>query len=199
MSFSDICFPESIAYGSSGGPAFSTDIVTTESGHERRNSNWRVARARYNVAHGVKTNIQMEELIAFFRARKGRAYGFRFKDWSDYAATSEQLGIGDGSTTIFKLVKHYASGNDTHMRRITRPKPDNFTLYINEVVQASGYSLDSTSGIVTFDTAPAISDIITADFEFDVPVRFDTDSMDASLDAYGIHSWNNIPLIEIRE
>ena len=199
MSFSDIRFPESIAYGSNGGPAFSTDIVTTESGHERRNSNWSVARARYNVAHGVKTKAQMDELIAFFRARKGRAYGFRFKDWSDYRGTSEQLGIGDGNTTSFQLVKHYVSGGDTHIRRITRPSSDNFILYINSIEQSSGYSIDTSTGVITFDSSPTIADIITADFEFDVPVRFDTDSMESSLDAHGIHSWANISLIEIRE
>lgn len=199
MSFSDIRFPESIAYGSSGGPLFSTDIVTTESGHERRNSNWSVARARYNVAHGVKTKQQMDELIAFFRARKGRAFGFRFKDWSDYQGTNEQIGVGDGITTQFQLVKHYTSGNDTHKRIITRPINDNFSLYINGQIQSSNYSIHTSTGMLTCDAAPAIDDIITADFEFDIPVRFDSDAMEASLDAHGIHSWTNISLIEIRE
>ncbi len=199
MSFSDIRFPESIAYGSSGGPLFSTDIVTTESGHERRNSNWSVARARYNVAHGVKTKQQMDALIAFFRARKGRALGFRFKDWSDYQCMNEQLAIGDGSTTQFQMVKHYASGDDIQIRKITRPTIDNFTIYINQQTLSSGYILDNSTGIITFDTAPATASVITADFEFDVPVRFDSDAMETSLDAYGIHSWANISLIEIRE
>ena len=94
MGFVEEQFPTDISYGSSGGPEFSTDIVTAQSGHEQRNSNWAEARARYNVAHGVKSQTQLDALIAFFRARKGRACGFRFKDWIDYKASNQLLGQG---------------------------------------------------------------------------------------------------------
>lgn len=97
MAFHEIRFPDDISYGSNGGPEFSTDIIITQGGFEQRNSNWANARAKYNVAHGVKTETQLAELIAFFRARKGRAHGFRFKDWTDYQITGQVIGTGNGT------------------------------------------------------------------------------------------------------
>src|ERR1700749_4980591 len=107
MGFVETQFPADISYGSSGGPEYKTDILTKQNGEEERNVSWEQARARFNVAHGVKTKAQLDLLIAFFRARKGRAYGFRFKDWTDYQG-SETLGTGDGMTTQFQLIKTYA-------------------------------------------------------------------------------------------
>lgn len=82
MSFTEIRFPENISYGSTGGPEFSTDVVTTHNGCEQRNINWSRARARYNIAYGVRSSEQLTELITFFHARKGKAIGFRFNDFS---------------------------------------------------------------------------------------------------------------------
>lgn len=198
MAFVEVQFPADIAYGSSGGPEYATDIVASQSGYEQRNVNWEQARARYNVAHGVKTKAQLDALIAFFRARKGRAHGFRFKDWTDYQATTEALGTGDGVTTQFQLVKRYVSGAVTELRTITKPVSGTVQIYKNAVLQSSGVSVNTTTGIVTFTVAPTIGQAITATYQFDVPVRFDTDKLSASLDAYGIHSWLDIPLVEVR-
>lgn len=199
MAFVEVAFPSDIAYGSSGGPEYSTDIVITHGGYEQRNINWAQSRAKYNVAHGIKTQAQLDTLIAFFRARKGRANGFRFKDWSDYRATAQAIGTGNGSNKIFQLVKTYTSGGITETRTITKPVSGTVTVYKNSVLQASGaYSIDTITGKITFVTAPANAAIITADFEFDVPVRFDTDRLSATLDSYGVNSWNDIPLVEVR-
>jgi uncharacterized protein (TIGR02217 family) len=199
MAFIETRFPPDIAYGSTGGPEYSTDIVITQGGHEQRNANWSQARARYNVAHGVKMQSQLDTLIAFFRARKGRADGFRFKDWTDYRATGQAIGTGDGASTVFQLVKTYVSGSASDVRVITKPVSGSVTVYINAVPQsASGYNVNTSNGQVTFNAAPAMGDAVTADFEFDVPVRFDTDRLAATLDAYGTHSWSDITLIEIR-
>jgi uncharacterized protein (TIGR02217 family) len=199
MAFVEVAFPSDIAYGSAGGPEYSTDIVITHGGYEHRNINWVQARAKYNVAHGIKTQTQLDALIAFFRARKGRANGFRFKDWSDYKATAQAIGTGNGTNKIFQLVKTYTSGGITETRTITKPVSGTVVAYINSVPQASGaYSIDITNGKITFVSAPANAAIITADFEFDVPVRFDTDRLSATLDSYGVNSWSDIPLVEIR-
>lgn len=198
ISFTETRFPEDIAYGSSGGPEFSTDVVILASGHEQRNANWQAARARYNVAHGVKTQAQLDALIAFFRARQGRAVGFRFKDWADYKATGQAIGTGNGSVTTFQLVKTYVSGGITSTRTITKPVSGTVKIYVNAVEQTSGVSVNTATGIVTFTVAPANGAAISADFEFDVPVRFDTDRLSATLDAYGVHSWQDIPLVEVR-
>lgn len=199
MAFAEIRFPADIAYGSAGGPEYSTEVVITHGGYEQRNANWAQARARYNVAHGVKTQAQLEVLIAFFRARKGRADGFRFKDWTDYKATGQLLGTGDGSRRVFQLVKHYTSGSGAEQRIITKPVAGTVKLYVAGVLQSvAGYAPALDTGAVTFTAAPAAGAAVTADFEFDVPVRFDTDRLAASIDAYGSHSWSDIPLVEIR-
>lgn len=198
MSFSETQFPADISYGSAGGPEFSTDVVITHSGHEQRNSNWSQARLRYNVAYGVKTKAQLEALITFFRARKGQAQGFRFKDWTDYEAIGQTIGTGDGTETEFQLVKHYSEGVNTHTRIITKPIAASVNIYVDSVLQASGYTLDSASGMVSFDSAPANGEVIQADFEFDVPVRFATDRLSSSLDDYGVYSVRDIPLVEVR-
>lgn len=198
MGFVEIQFPADISYGSSGGPEYTTDIVTSQSGYEQRNVSWEQARARFNVAHGVKTKAQLDTLIAFFRARKGRAYGFRFKDWTDYQASNQTIGTGNGADTQFQLVKRYTSGAVTESRVITKPVAGTVQIYKNAVLQSSGVTIDTATGIVTFTTAPAAGVVITANYEFDVPVRFDTDRLSARLESYGVHSWQDIPLVEVR-
>ena len=191
-------FPADISYGSSGGPEFSTDVIITHSGHEQRNINWANARAKFNVAHGVKTAAQLNELIAFFRARQGKAYGFRFKDWTDFKSVGELIGVGNAVKTQFQLVRHYTSGNVSVAREVKKPVSGSVKIYINGVELVSGWSVNVTSGVVTFTVAPAVAAVVTASFEFDVPVRFDTDRLSARLDDYGVNSWNDIPLIEVR-
>lgn len=198
MGFVETQFPTDISYGSSGGPEYTTDIVTSQSGYEQRNVNWEQARTKFNVAHGVKTKVQLDALITFFRARKGRAHGFRFKDWTDYQATNQAIGTGNGVATQFQLVKKYTNGSVTETRIITKPVAGTIQVYKNGVLQVSGVTIDTTTGVVTFSTAPAAAVAITANFEFDVPVRFDTDRLSARLESYGVHSWQDIPLVEVR-
>lgn len=198
MAFHEVQFPTDIAYGSSGGPTYATDVIVTAGGYEQRNANWAQARARYNVSHGVKTAAQLQQLIAFFRARKGRAYGFRFKDWSDYEAAGELIATGDGSSREFPLVKAYHSGGVSEIRRITKPVAGSVSVTLDGVAQPGGWSVDTATGVITFDSAPASSAAIRADFQFDVPVRFDTDQLSARLDDYGVQSWNDVPLVELR-
>ena len=199
MAFADIRFPDDIAYGSTGGPEYSTTIVTTQAGHEYRNRNWQQARARYNVASGVKTAAQLEELIAFFRARQGQAEAFRYKDWCDFQAMGALLGAGDGATTDYPLRKAYSSGTQTVWRLISKPVPETVSVYLDSVLQLSGWQLDGLTGIVQFDTPPAANVQVKADFEFDVPVRFATDWLNTELHDYRAYRARNIPLIEVME
>ena len=196
--FHEVQFPPDISYGASGGPGYLTTVVTTVSGHERRNANWVAARGKWNVAHGLKKREQVAALIAFFRARRGRAYGFRFKDWTDYQALAQPLGQGDGETQTFQLVKIYNSGGEIEVRIITKPIDGTVKIYRNGIEAVSGWELDTTTGLVTFASAPELEEQITADFEFDVPVRFDSDQMDITIETYQLGSWGQIPVLEIR-
>jgi len=196
--FHEVQFPPDISYGASGGPGDSTTVVTTVSGYERRNANWAAARGRWNVAHGLKKREQVATLIAFFRARRGRAYGFRFRDWTDYQALAQLIGVGDGATKTFQLIKRYASGGEIEARIIAKPVTGTVKITLDGVEAASGWSVNTSTGLVTFTTAPAAGVQVTADFEFDVPVRFDSDQMDITIETYQLGSWGQIQVLEIR-
>lgn len=190
--FVEVQFPTDISYGATGGPMFLTDVVATVSGHEQRNSKWQQSRAKYNVASGIKTESQWQALIAFFRARRGRAIGFRFKDWSDYKAENQPLKSLGGND--YQLVKQYVSGVVVYERDLTKPVAGSVKLYADSILQASGWSIDTETGIIT----TSISGTLTIDCEFDVPVRFDTDEMAVSMDSFDAGNWSSIPLIEVR-
>jgi uncharacterized protein (TIGR02217 family) len=196
--FHEVRFPPEISYGASGGPGYLTTVVATASGHEHRNANWAAARGKWDVASGLRDRAHVAELIAFFRARRGRAHGFRFKDWTDYQASAQVLGTGNGSLKTFQLVKNYVSGGVTESRIIAKPVAGTVKVYRNGVLASSGVSVDTTIGVVTFSTAPSAGVIVTADYEFDVPVRFDTDQMDVTIETYNLGNWGQVPIVEIR-
>ena len=198
MAFHEVRFPDDIAYGATGGPEFATSVVATASGFEQRNINWSAARGRWDVASGLKKQTQLDTLIAFFRARKGRAHGFRFKDWTDYKATAQALGTGNGTITTFQLIRTYSSGGSTDVRTITKPVAGSVKVYLAGVLQASGWSVNTTTGVITFSAAPANGVAVFADYEFDVPVRFDTDRMAVTIEQVNLHQWSGIPIVEIR-
>ena len=140
---------------------------------------------------------QVAALIAFFRARKGRACGFRFKDWTDFQAFAQVIGVGDGTTKTFPLVKHYPSGGEIETRVITKPVTGTVKVYRDGVEATSGWTVNTATGLVTFTTAPASGVQVTADFEFDVPVRFDTDFLEIDMQAFEAGAIPKIPIVEI--
>jgi uncharacterized protein (TIGR02217 family) len=208
-SFHEVLFPENISYGSAGGPKFKTTVFTADSGYEQRNIDWANTRAEYDVSHGIKTQAQMDELTAFFYARRGRAYGFRFKDWNDYLLSQEVIAHGDGMTTAFQITKTYTSAqaesseSDTYTRKITKPKWASVAgVTVAGVVKTSPthYSVDYTTGMITFVSPPASgAEIKIGAAEFHVPVRFDTDHLDAKHEFWMTQSWDSIPLVEVRD
>ncbi|MBZ0130205.1 MAG: DUF2460 domain-containing protein [Rhodobacteraceae bacterium] len=207
MALHEIRFPDNISRGARGGPERRTQIVELASGDEERNASWANSRRRYDAAYGVRRADDLATVVAFFEARNGRLYGFRWKDWGDYksclpsgtpAATDQVIGTGDGISTAFQLVKTYASGAQTWARTITKPVAGTVKVALDGVGKASGWSVDTTTGLVTFTAAPASGVAITAGFEFDVPVRFDTDRLDVTHDIERLGSITSIPLIEVR-
>lgn len=199
-SFVEEQFPTNIAYGATGGARYSTDIVEMFSGQEQRNINWSAARGKWDVSSGIKTLVQLEDFVNFFHARRGRAVGFRFKDWSDYQVTNGNIGVGDNSETEFQLRKQYTSGAVTVNRIITKPVSGSISVYKDAVLQTvtTHYTVDTTTGIITFVSAPGLGAVITASFQFDVPVRFDTDELGISVEALELGQWGSIPIIEVR-
>ena len=207
MAFHEVRFPDDISRGARGGPERRTRIVELASGDEERNSPWADSRRRYDAAYGIRRADDLAAVVAFFEARHGRLYGFRWKDWSDYksclpsalpSATDQIIGEGDGNTTQFQLVKVYASGAQSYSRRIVKPVAGTVLLALDGIAQGSGWSVDPSTGVVSFAAAPGNGVIVTAGFEFDVPVRFDTDRLDVTLDIERMGSIASIPLVEIR-
>ena len=207
MAFHDIRFPDDISRGARGGPERRTQIVALASGDEERNAAWAHSRRRYDAASGVRKADDLAAVIAFFEARSGRLHGFRWKDWADYksclpsgtlAHNDQPLGIGDGVTTVFQLVKTYVSGAQAWTRAITKPVAGTVLIAQNGMPLASGWSVVSATGLVGFSAAPAPGVILRAGFEFDVPVRFDTDELPVTLDIERLGSIASIPLVEVR-
>ena len=207
MAFHEVRFPDNISRGARGGPERRTQIVELASGDEERNASWANSRRRYDVAYGIRRADDLAAVVAFFEARNGRLHGFRYKDWADYksalssqaiTATDQQIGTGTGSQQTFQLSKRYTSGAQTWVRTIAKPVAGTVRVALGMVEQMSGWTVDTTTGVITFTTAPANGVIVRAGFEFDVPVRFDSDSLDVTLDFERLGSITAIPLLEIR-
>ena len=207
MSFHEVRFPVDIALGSSGGPERRTEIAMLASGFEERNSPWAHSRRTFNAGSGVKSFDDLHNVVAFFEARMARLNGFRWKDRADYksvapsqtvTALDQNIGTGDGTEVAFQLTKTYASGSNSYAREIKKPVSGTVLVALESVVQGSGFSVDTTTGLVTFDTAPAQDAVITAGFEFDVPVRFDTDSLSVNLANFNAGDIPSIPIVEVK-
>jgi uncharacterized protein (TIGR02217 family) len=207
MTFHEVRFPSAIAFGSSGGPSRKTEIVALGSGYEERNAVWANSSRRYDVGYGVRSLDDMHAVVEFFEARLGRLYGFRFKDFSDFKSCppnstalpgDQLLGLGNATATAFPLVKTYSSGSASWLRAIAKPVAGSVRVALGGAEQTSGWSVDTTTGIVTFDDAPGHDVAITAGYEFDVPARFDTDSLVINLDSFRAGEIPSVPIVEIR-
>jgi uncharacterized protein (TIGR02217 family) len=210
MSFHDIRFPVAISLGASGGPERRTEIVTLGSGFEERNSRWADSRRTYNAGYGVKDVDDLHEVIGFFEERRGRLHAFRWKDWSDFKSCAPQqpvtpldqpIGTGDSAEDEFQLVKLYGGSIAPYTRTIKKPVAGTVRVAVAGVEKAAGtFTVDHQTGIVTFAPGhiPTLGQAVTAGFEFDVPARFDTDTLTVNLDGFRHGSIPNIPLVEVR-
>jgi uncharacterized protein (TIGR02217 family) len=209
--FHETLFPLDIALKSAGGPQRRTDIVALGSGAEERNARWAHSRRRYDAGYGVKTFETLSRVLAFFEERRGRLYGFRWRDRLEHSSaapgraitpTDQVIGIGDGITNAFQLSKTYGSLYSPYRRPIAKPVPDSVRVAVAENVleEETGFTVDTTTGVITLPAAhlPASGAAITAGFLFDVPVRFDTDYLEIDLSAFAAGAIPKIPLVEIR-
>ena len=210
MALHAVRFPAGISLGASGGPERRTEIVVLGSGAEERNSRWADSKRSYNAGYGIKSVDDLHAVIAFFEERRGRLHGFRWKDWADYkscapsatpSAFDQEIGVGDGATAAFQLVKTYGSAFAPWSRTITQPVAGTVLMAVDGVAEDAGrFRVSLTTGIVTFLAGhiPAEGAVVTAGFEFDVPVRFDTDQLEINLAQIEAGSIPHIPIVEIR-
>ena len=205
QSYDDVPFPLAIGAHATMSVGFFTQIVTSASGYEQRNAQWTNARMRFDAGLGVRSEADIIALINFFRARRGSAAAFPFRDPMDFSsdrmagqpgATDQLLGNGDGLLTEFAIVKTYDPALPG--RRITRPVPTSVRVSVAGTEMTSGWSLGPL-GLIQFEAAPSIGSEIRAGYLFDVPVRFETDSLDISLGSFRSGAVPTVSLIEVKE
>ncbi len=201
MAFHEVRLPARLAFGSTGGVERRTEVVTLASGWERRSTPWAMGRRRYLIGANLRALDDMAALTAFFEARRGRLYGFRFRDFADFkscapggevAATDQALGVGDGARGTFQLTKRYGDVE----RPIRKPVEGSVRVAVARVEVA--FSLEATTGVVTLDATPGVGAAVSAGFVFDTPVRFDADRIEVTLESFDAGRMAAVPLIEVR-
>jgi len=212
MTIDAIDFPASLAHGTSGGPRYKTSVTGLDSGHERRNRNWLRARYEFDAAPSVSQQAALNTLLAFFHGCGGRAIGFLFKDRTDFtsaadnrsapAKTDQTIGTGDGAIANLDFIKTYSNGVSSSTRRIFRVVSGSVLVAVDGTLKTEGthYTVDYINGVVTFlaGNIPTLGQVITAGFEFRIPVRFDTDYLETALTSYTIHQTATVPIVEVK-
>ena len=205
MAFHEVRLPARLAFGSTGGVERRTEVVTLASGWERRSTPWALGRRRYLIGANLRSLDDMAALTAFFEARRGRLYGFRFRDFADFkscapggevAATDQALGAGDGARRTFQLVKRYGDPVGGVGRPIRKPVEGSVRVAVGGI--EVGFALDATTGEVTLEATPGVGVAVSAGFVFDTPVRFDADRIEVTLESFGAGRMAAVPLIEVR-
>jgi uncharacterized protein (TIGR02217 family) len=204
----DVRLPEKWSKGSTGGLEWRTNIVGKASGDEHRVKKWSRPKWRGDIAHNVKSPADISELRAFHLARNGSHKGFLLKDWIDWTsnadgvspatALDQPLGTGTGALTTFQLVKRYGDVAGSYDRAIFWPVTGTLLIAVDGTPLGGGFSVNRGTGIVTFSVAPADDAVLTAGFQFDVPVRFEDDLLSVSWDTINSRSAGQVPLIEVR-
>jgi uncharacterized protein (TIGR02217 family) len=199
MAFYEIQFPSNFSYGAHGGYGWLTHVVSTQAAYEYRSPQWAMMRGRWNVGHNLRQPTDYQTLMMFFVSMQGRVNAWRFKDWNDFT----DWGVGTFQTNPnnqLQLCKTYTapspvtgSSQPTFQRWISKPVPGTLTL-------PGGVTVDYTTGIVT---GGSLGGVWTG--QFDVPCRFDTDSLDSQVEQPSgtageavASTWDNIPVVEIR-
>ncbi|MFQ6553312.1 TIGR02217 family protein [Aestuariibius insulae] len=210
MSFHEVRFPAALSFGSVGGPERRTEVVTLANGFEERNTPWRDSRRRYDAGVGLRSLDDVEALIAFFEARQGQLFGFRWKDWGDFksslpskdvTAFDQIIGYGTPERQdVFPLIKDYASGDQCYARPIRKPVAGTVRIALEQVElqERIDFEIDTATGEISFAEPPAEGVTIRAGFEFDVPVRFDVDRIQTSVASFRAGEVPNVPIVEVR-
>jgi uncharacterized protein (TIGR02217 family) len=205
--FHDERLPLALAFGASGGPERATDVVRLASGAESRNARWARSRRRWDAGGAAVTVDAAHELVTFFEARRGRMFAFRFRDPVDWkscgpsqaaSAMDQRLGTGDGAKTAFQLVKRYASGEAFQDRMIAKPVLGTVRVAIDSI-ETQAFTVDESSGVVTFDAPPPPGAVLSAGFEFDTPVRFDADRLELALAGHDAVRVGRVSLVEVSD
>ncbi len=209
MAFHEVRFPANLSFGALGGPERRTEVVTLANGFEERNTPWKHSRRRYDAGMGLRSLDDVEALIAFYEARQGQMYGFRWKDWADYKSCLPSMDVtpldqliaqGDEVQTVFQLLKCYPSGGVAYHRPVSKPVAGTVRMAVggDEAQEGVDFEVAYDTGLVTFASAPGLDAEIRAGFELDVPVRFDADRIQTSVSSFQAGEVPSVPVVEVR-
>lgn len=210
MAFHEVRFPPSLSFGALGGPERLVEIVTLANGHEERNAPWAQSRRRFDAGLGLRSLDDLHDLIAFFEARGGQLHGFRWKDWSDWKSCApngapspldQLVGVGDERTRAFPLRKGYRSGGQTAWRTVAKPVLGTVVVAVGgtPVQEGLAWTVNPATGVLTFVEAPDQDAEVTAGYEFDVPVRFDTPQIRVQVSTFRAGEVPSVPVVELRQ
>jgi len=208
MNFHEVQFPPILSFGALGGPQRRVDVVTLANGFEERNTPWAHSRRVYDAGVGLRSLDDIEAVIAFYEARFGQMFGFRWKDWSDFksckpsgdiAQGDQQIALGDGTTTQFQITKTYRSGGHSYARPIKKPVAGTVLVAVeqDDKIEGVDYTVEATSGLITFANPPDPDTRVFAGYEFDVPVRFDSDSLLTNMATFQAGQVPDVPVREV--
>mgnify|MGYP001603303152 CR=1 FL=1 len=215
LGFHEVRLDTNESYGSSGGPGFVNVVFESDSRHDQVVQRGAVARHRFDISKSLKDLSDLAIVKDFYLARNGSANGWRLKDWWDYHSNpanptyNDAQGVADqdcipalgtGSLTQFQLSKRYTSGPTSYVRPIYKPVDGTTQVWLDAVEQTTGWSVDTTTGLVTFTVAPGNGVTVKASFEFDVPVRFDQSAdrlLSATINDFASGTIGSIVAVEI--
>ena len=209
MNFHEVRFPAALSVGSSGGPERRTEIVTLSNGFEERNSPWAHSRRRYDAGLGVRSLDDLAEVVAFFEARHGQLYGFRWKDWTDCKSCApsaspsmldQVLGSRRRGADGLRAAQDLCLGGAVLRAADQQAGEGSVRVAVGGVPAEQGgdFAVDHATGVVRWRRRRRRGALVTAGFEFDVPVRFDTDRISASLAGFAAGEIPSIPVVEVR-
>jgi uncharacterized protein (TIGR02217 family) len=187
-------------------PTFQTRVQRAVSGRELRALDypyplWQFALVydflRDNPSAGYD---ELRTLLGFFMLCQGAFGTFLFQDPSDFQVTGQQIGIGDASTAVFQLQRAMGAtlSGGGFLEPIVAPNVVS-AIYFDGITQApAAYSVDSTTGLVTFGTPPGSDLIITADFTYYFRCRFVEDKYDFENFMFRLWQLKKLTFISVR-
>ncbi len=178
MSFVDTRFPERWALDAVRAIRWQNEIGATRNQRERRNTPFATARYSWDLSMAAHMSSQRAQFDNWFLAMWGQEHTFPFRDPADYTLAAQTIALGTGALKTFQIIKSHTIGATTYDRNITTPVTATVQVWINGALQSSGWTVSRTTGIITFASAPAEDAVIAAACQFDVPVRFNQDSLE---------------------
>jgi uncharacterized protein (TIGR02217 family) len=206
-------FPDEISAWLSGGRGFKTIIAETYGGDEYRNAAWQYARGEWDVGEAERmadentgtASLAFKGLRNLFMASNGQLGGFRLKVWDDYkddgGGVLGTTGLAVAATLAYQMFKNYPSGAGSYQHKILKPVASTIQVFDNGVLRTltTDYTLDATTGIITFVAQPTVGHALTWTGQFDTPVRFGGDLPKNGRDSTGsVWTWQGVKLVELK-